>query len=281
MLSSLTGCALFRRPGEDTLTVRAQSLSLRATDACRRGDWESAKGWFEQAVKACPSDVQTRRRYADALWEQGHRDEALAQMKEAVRLSAQAPELLMRYGRLLLTAGHVAEADRISREAVDRFPAHAQALALRGAVFQRRGDLDEAIERYHQALRQQPVYPQVKLALAEIAHQRGQHQRCLATLASLKKDYPQGKTPWQVLWLEGLALRDLQRYDEAAQQFSQIASSGHIAPEVLYGEADAWYRAGQYRRAWMAAEDLERKFPDYAPGRSLHRQLASLPSHLR
>ena len=277
----LQGCALFHRPSEDVLTVRAQSLSLQASDACRRGDWTSAREWFDEAIKACPTDVQTRRRYAEALWDQGLVDDSLNQMKEAVRLSADAPEVLIRYGRLLVSAGRTAEADAVSRRAVARFPSNAQALALRGAVLQQRGAYDEAMSIYHQALRRQPDYPQVKLALAEIAHRRGQHQRCLATLSALKEDYPQGRIPWQVDWLEGLALHDLDRFAEAAERFSHVASSGNASAEVLYREADAWYRAGRYRRAWMAAQELARSFPDYEPGRALHAELASLPTRLR
>ena len=241
-----TGCAALRQPRPEERIVAARGLSLRALNASEGGKWEEAKTLFEEALETCSIDVQTRRRYAEALWEHGDREAALAQMHEAVRLSAHTPALLVAYGRMLLETHEVERANRVCRQAVERAPQMAEALALLGDIYVSQGKLEEALEVYHRALRVRPEFPQVRLAVARIDLLRDRPLRCLATLSELQRDLPQGREPDEALWLEGLALKSLGRYHDAVERFAALEERGAGGTELGRELADALWRAGEH-----------------------------------
>ena len=247
------GCAALRQPRPEERIVAARGLSLRALSASEGGKWEEAKALFEEALETCSIDVQTRRRYAEALWEHGDRQAALTQMHEAVRLSAHTPALLVAYGRMLLETDQVNEAHRVCRQAVERAPQMADALALLGDIYVSQGKLEDAIEVYHRALRVQPEFPQVRLAIARIDLLRGRPLRCLATLSELQRDLPQGREPDEALWLEGLALKSLGRYHDAVERFAALEQRGVGGAELGRELADALWRAGEHDAAQEVA----------------------------
>ena len=243
------GCAALRQPRPEERIVAARGLSLRALSASEGGKWEEAKALFEEALETCSIDVQTRRRYAEALWEHGDRQAALTQMHEAVRLSAHTPALLVAYGRMLLETHQVEKAHRVCRQAVERAPQMAEALALLGDIYLAQGKLEEALEVFHRALRVQPEFPQVRLAIAHIDLLRGRPLRCLATLSELQRHLPQGREPDEALWLEGLALKSLRRYHDAVERFAALEKRGAGGAELGRELADALWRAGEHDAA--------------------------------
>ena len=83
--------------------------------------------------------------------------------------------------------------------------------------FENTGHDEEALASYHRALSYQSHYPRVQLATADIYSRQKRHARALATLRTLADGYPSGETPPQVLMLQGLALKELGRYEAAAK----------------------------------------------------------------
>lgn len=272
---------MLRGPRPEEKIVTARGLSLRAVDASRRGAWADAKQLFEQALQACPVDVQTRKRYAESLWLYGDRTAALEQMKQAVRLSARSPDLLVAYGQMLLQSGQVEAADRIAGEAANRAPMDANALALRGDVWMAQGRWDEALEIYHRALKSQPDLPRVQLAVARIDYLRGRPLRCLATLSTYLQQNPTGRESDEALWLEGLALRSLDRQQDALVRFENLAARGARSPELLRELAEAKWQLGDRTGARAVLADLQRSFPTHPATGALTARMSETPVQIR
>ncbi len=261
LLLCSSGCAALRGPRPEERIVAARGMSLRALDASEGGEWERAQELFEQALETCPIDVHTRRRYAEALWEHGDRDRAVKQMAEAVRLSADSPLLLVAYGRMLLESEQVATADQVCHRAVRRAPHLADALALQGDIRQAQGRYEEALEVYHRALKVEPMQPGVRLAVARIDYLRGRPLRCLATLSALSRELPQGREPAEAIWLEGIALKSLGRFRDAAERFVKLRERGPVTGELLAELADSLWRAGEPEAAREVLAQYQQAFP--------------------
>src|SRR5438105_11527494 len=90
------GCRVFRthKVSEESIAA-ARQLSLQGIDAQQRGRWDQAEGLFAAAIVKCPIDERAHFGYAEALWRRGRQSEAIAQMEEAVRLSASDPERMV------------------------------------------------------------------------------------------------------------------------------------------------------------------------------------------
>src|SRR4051812_36410057 len=87
------GCRIFRthKISEESIAA-ARQLSLQGIDAQQRGRWDQAEGLFAAAIVKCPIDERARFGYAESLWHRGALADAISQMEEAVRLSANDPE---------------------------------------------------------------------------------------------------------------------------------------------------------------------------------------------
>src|SRR5262245_49468246 len=108
---SVAGCRSLRCPGSaDASLAAARQTSLLAQEAQQRSQWEQAEALYASAIQQCPSDERARHGYAQALWQRGAQDEAVAQMEEAVRLSGSDPQRLVELGEMYLHRGELRRA---------------------------------------------------------------------------------------------------------------------------------------------------------------------------
>ena len=226
------GCRLVPRgPVPQDLAV-ARRLSNEGLSAADRNDLAHAERLLERAVKACPTDVEARRHYADVLWRRGERMEAVKQISEALRLSPGEMPLCLDGGRMYMELGLLDDADRLAAAAAAAAPASAAAWRLRGQVALARGRPDDALADFHRALALDPDDRDALLDTAEVYRRLGRPQRCLATLAILGETYGPGQTPAHVLALEGLAQESLGRRLDALESYRQAVARGGPSPDL-------------------------------------------------
>jgi tetratricopeptide (TPR) repeat protein len=202
-------------------------------------------------------------------------------MEQAVRLSGGNAELQVRLGDMYLARGDLAGAGRQAERAIERTRQLASAWALRGDVLRRQGNVEEALANYHRALSYQKCFPRVQLAIAEIYRDRRRPMRALATLRSLVDGYAVGERPQRVLFLEGLVLKDLGRYDEAVQSLGAATKRGEPTRELLYHFAEAQLLAGDPTNAQLTAERAMARASEQTSGDALQAQFQSLNRRLR
>ncbi len=139
-LAACCGCTLL---GPDRNSPKQIAASRQKTQKgiseLDRGDWKNGERDLAEAIEHCPADPEARRHYAEALWHNGAKAKALAEMQEALRLAGEDTSLRVRIGEMLMELGQSAEALRMANEAIDLDPRLASAWLLRGQIAQSAG----------------------------------------------------------------------------------------------------------------------------------------------
>jgi len=269
-----SGCrALSCKQASDENISVARQLSLQGMGAQQKGRWDQAETLYASAVTRCPTDERARCGYAESLWQRGAHDEAVGHMEEAVRLSGDDPERMVQLGNMYLTLGQLDRAQTFADKAIAANRHLAGAWALRGDIQRSRGLISDALASYHRALSLQEHYQEVQFALAEIYTQQGRPQRALATLQSLEDDFPPGQIPSNVLYREGLVLRQLGRYQDAAKALALASEKGEPSAELLNELARTHMLAGDPASASLANAAALARDPNHASSQQLKAEL--------
>jgi tetratricopeptide (TPR) repeat protein len=263
------GCASLSRSRLDEGVLTGRQLSLRGAEAIQQSRWGDAEGFMSEAVRLCPMDERMRAQYAETLWNLNARDDAIQHMQFAVRLSGGSPELLVRLGDMYLEHGDLTLASQQADRAIAANRQLASAWALRGDVQQRQGDEEESLASYHRALSYSDHYPRVQLAIAEVYRRQGRHGRVLATLRNLADGYPVGEVPGQVRYLEGLAQKELGRYDAAVGSFTAATRKSPPSSELLFQLAETRLLMGDSVNSQIAARAALAIEPTHEPSQRL------------
>jgi len=264
------GCQLFRSQGPISKPVAdARELSQRGLGAMERGDLPGAEALLGQAVKVCPSDIEARRQYAEALWQRGQRELALSNMEKAQSLAPDDAQVGCRVGEMYLAMGRVDDARQRADDVLDLTPGESRAWALRGRSEVAAGNLDRALADFHRALENAHDDRQLLLETSELYRRMNRPQRALSTLTALCETYGPGEEPQQVLYLKGLALAALSRHDEAADAFALALEHGSASPELLYRLGESALAAGRASDAERAVSQALAMDPGHEPSRGL------------
>ena len=269
LASSVTGCASLCRNPVPAAVVSARQISLKGIEAMEQGRWDEAEALFASAIETYPADERAQQRYAELLWRRGDRDNAILHMEQCSRLSGGDPNLRVRLGEMHLSQGNTGLAHWQAKQAIRSHRETPAAWALQGDVLSRQGRLDEAMVSYHRALSLQKNYPHVQLVLADIYRQRRRPRRVLSTLDSLVSELPPGDVPQQVLYLQGLAFKELQRYDDAVTALSAAVQQAEPNVELLYHLGEAELLSGDVTNARLAVQAALARVPNHEPSRKL------------
>jgi tetratricopeptide (TPR) repeat protein len=278
-IAAPSGCASLGRRGPTPEDVAAgRELTQQGAAAIELGQWERAELLLQRAAETSPVDAVTRRQLAEALWHRNASEAALAQMEAAVQLDATDASLVVRRGEMLLATGAAGKALGEAEQAIRLDPKLSSAWALRGRVNWQLQQSDRALADLQRALQYSPESSDVLMDVAAIYRQRGEHQRCLTTLHHLLDTYPPGQQAQQALWMEGLALVDLGRSQQAAESLLAATRQGPPNADLLCQLAQAQLASG---RRQDAAETLRQALlanAAHGPSRQLQIQLASEPT---
>jgi tetratricopeptide (TPR) repeat protein len=275
-LPGMQGCRTLncQKPSDETI-AQTRQLSLQGKDAQQKGRWDQAETYFSQAVQKSPNDERARCGYAESLWRRGAKDQAITHMVEAVKLSGDDPERLVQLGHMYLAQNNLPAATRQVDKAIAANKHSASAWALRGNIYRMSGQREEALAAYHRALSYQPHFPEVQVSLSEIYSQSHRPQRALATIQSLADQYPPGSVPANVLYRQGLVLRQLGRNHDAAECLATASQQGQPTPEVLCELAQCRLLTGDRANAMLAVRNALQLDPHHAGALQLQHEIAS------
>jgi tetratricopeptide (TPR) repeat protein len=225
------GCRFVPRRGPVPPEVAdARRLSNEGLSALDRGDRDRAQSLLAQAVSRCPVDVDARRHYADVLWKQGRRTEAVGQVSEALKLSPDDAGLCIMGGWMYLELGLLADTERLAADAVRLAPRSAEAWHLRGRLAMARGEFTAAVDDFHRGLATAPGHPELLTDTAEAYLRLDKPRRALATLAILAENAGPGHMPTPAIMMEAAALEALGRRDEAMAGYREAVARGDAPP---------------------------------------------------
>ena len=123
---------------------------------------------------------------SSALKVQGHLDEALSHIHEALRLHPRHPQLHYNLGNTQLALGHSEQAIESYRQALAIEPDHPKANNNLAVAFQQMGDMERAVEHYREQLTVSPMdaraHANLGSALLEQGHADGADKAFLRAL---------------------------------------------------------------------------------------------------
>jgi tetratricopeptide (TPR) repeat protein len=194
-------------------------------------------------------------------------------MEKSVELSGGDATLQVRLGEMYLGRGDVGLAMQQAEQAIQSNRDLACAWALRADVHRQRGALPEALADYHRSLWQDGFCPHVQLALAAIYREQQRPRRALSTLEALAENYAPDKQPFQLRFEQGLAMKALGRYADAADLFALVAAREDATADVFFQLAEVRMLGGDPVNARLAlASALERE-PQHVASLQLREQI--------
>lgn len=275
-LIAVTGCAALRRGPVPVDVAACRDLTQQGVTAMETGRWKEAEELLQRAAESSDVDAAPHSYLAEVLWHRGATEAALREMDEALYLDPDDAALNVRYGEMLLGTGKTEQALEFANKSIMLNPKSASAWALRGRVQWRAGQTEQALADLQHSLQFAPDTCDVLMDVAAIYRQRGQNDRCLTTLQHLLDTYPPGQGTQLAYWMEGLALADLGRPEQAAQSLRAANQVGPPNADILYYLAQANLAAGKTAAAQSAAQEALVADSAHQPSRQL---LATLAAH--
>jgi tetratricopeptide (TPR) repeat protein len=168
-----------------------------------------------------------------ALWKKGALDEAIAALKEAIRLKADFALAYSGLGVALADKGALDEAIAAHNKAIRLKPDVALAYHNLGIALFRKGALDEAIAAYNQAIRLKPDEADFHGGLAIASCEKGAHDEALAAIRNALRLDP-GKSHFHKDL--GIILLEKGAWDEAitaCEEAIRLQPDNDIAHETL------------------------------------------------
>jgi tetratricopeptide (TPR) repeat protein len=144
---------------------------------------------------------------------------------------------------------------------------------LRGDVHRQRGDPEKALVDYHRSLSQVGFCPHVQLALAAIYREQNRPQRALSTLEAMAENYAPDLQPAQLKFEQGLAMKALGRYADAADLFAQVADRGDAPADVYFQLAEVQVLSGDSVSARLALDAALEREPQHVASLQLREQI--------
>jgi tetratricopeptide (TPR) repeat protein len=239
------------------------------------GQWQQGEDLLRKAIQISPDDASTHRSLAEALWHRGARQEAVAEIEEAIEHDTNSSSLHVRAGEMDLATGAIDSALTHAERGIRTDPKSASAWALRGRCFLQKNQGDRALADLQHSLDFAPDDTDALLDVAKIYRQRGQAARSLTTVHHLLDTYPPSEESQQALTLEGLALMDLKRPQQACEVFAVVAKQGTPSADALYNLAQAYSAAGDLQQAITTAQQALALNASHQPSRELLAQLAT------
>ena len=247
LLISAVGCSLNRSFAtlSPSQIFSSGEQSRQGIAALEQGNLTEAEERLEKAIKLSKNDVNHRRYYAEALWQQGKHQEALQQLNEGIKRGGQnnvsvhisLAEKYLAIQKYTDAYHHADEAVRLDSQdfrswALRGRTKRLQAAHQAGYAEHTAAMLNQAREDYLRAVSLAPNDRDLLAELAAVQMGCGQPEQALATWLSVQNLYPQGGEPVEVLIGKMETLMVLRRFDEAETNLSAIRRRGLDNPEA-------------------------------------------------
>ncbi len=275
------GCRLPRWRGPTAVDLAAsRRLSYQGMQAAQSGRWEQAEEAFLAAIKRCPHDPESKKRYADFLLAAGKPEAALAQLEAARRLAVDDAQLRVQLAELALQMGRIDLAEPSVEEALVLQPQLPKAWHLRGKICWLTGRTNLAVEAYYRALKLHAEDPEIQFELAQMLRQRGESHKALVVLQHLMAGHLQGSEPISLLIEQGLVYAELGRFQEALTTLQTACTRAPESSACLAALAQVQHRAGLSAEAVANAQKALRMDPHCHLARDVLSQLTPLLAEL-
>ena len=213
---ALIGCSTMRRQCAERREA-CDALCQQARNAKNEGWPDQADLLLNEAVRQRPDDIETRRHLAEAMWDCGRQQDAIAEYRELVEVHPGDARLHQRLAVMSWAIGQRELAAQSADRALRLDPMAVEALLVKARSEAARREFDSAVAWYIRLSRAAPNLIDAKVELAAIHVERGHsHQACtlLRDVIAQPQLTPTQKADFE--WKLGLAYASADRWTEAA-----------------------------------------------------------------
>jgi tetratricopeptide (TPR) repeat protein len=201
---------------------QSDALHLLAIIYAQTRRYEMANDYFSRAIAAAPARADFLSNYGNALWEQGHIDEAITCCQRSLALDANRAEVYNILGNAYLSQNRAEAAAESFRKALSLHPNYPHALNNLGNALQKLNQTEEAVTCYRRALTLQANYPEAYNNLGQalkILGQISEARDCFRKAIDLRPGFTKAvwnHTEVDPIWLAPLDGKQLhlRRYHE-------------------------------------------------------------------
>jgi tetratricopeptide (TPR) repeat protein len=167
----------------------------RGTELATAGRHEEAVAEYRKALEGPLSDWRTnswrvRGNLSKSLLVLGRREEALDQVREALRLNPYSGEMHANLGYILFAGGDLARALEHTNQALRLAPKDPRPWSNRATIRLRQGDVEGALGDYGEAVRRDPKFADAYIGRGTILRDRGDLAGALADFTSAVEAAP-------------------------------------------------------------------------------------------
>ena len=144
------------------------------------GKSDEAIAEYREALRLSPQDARALFDFGNALWSLGKRDESIAAHREAIRLQPDLIEAHYNLGGALIDQGKPDEAIAEHREVIRLQPNHSAAHIRLGNILSSQRKLDEAVAEFREAIRHKPSDAAGYHSLAFALNEQGKTDEAVA-----------------------------------------------------------------------------------------------------
>lgn len=259
--------------GSQARRADAKQQVATGKELAAKGLLDAAIQKFKEAIEQNPGLAEAHFYLGGALLQKRLDGDAIPHFKEALRLGLEEAEAFAQYslGSALFFEGQVDDAIVELKEAVRLDPGSSAAHGALGLAFRHKGLLDHAFREYEEAVSLAPENPEWRVNLGSVLRRKGLVEDaivCYRTALGLSPDYAPAHH------FLAIALHHSGQFDEAIREFREslrlepdYADSGHF--HLLFGVA--LHEKGLLDEAIGAYEIVMRMQPDNP---DIHRLLA-------
>lgn len=224
---------------------RSRAWQILATSESIDGLYEPAIRHLRQAAREDPQSTEVRIQLAAALVHNTDPEDAIATLREGVKLAPRNSEVHAMLGAVLARKDRE-EAAGEYQAAIRLAPANADLYEALGALLHAGGRIDAAIAAFQEAARLQPQNTRVQ---AELGAAQAAKTQALADVARLRAAAQASRTDGNVWYRLGLAEGRAGDYDAAAQAFHRAIDLDPRAGPPHVSLAIVCYIRGAYAEA--------------------------------
>lgn len=239
----------------------AGGSSLQAgTDAIAAGDFEKARGIFEELTGEQPSNARAHFYLGVCQQNLGQGDAAVKSYERALELDPRLTEASVNLTAALLDAGDAARAEPVIERGLAREPGHPGLLYNRAIAASLLGKKTEAVKAYREALQADPSNAEIEYGYAEALVAAGSETEARPLLAKLAQsdDVP-------VLASTARLLGRLKDYDGCIRALDK-AIARQVSAELYVARGLCHHGKKDDASAYADFQQAIQKDPNYAPG---------------
>jgi protein O-mannosyl-transferase len=223
--------------------------------------WQNDETLFGYALVAAPNNFLAHQNLGLAQLKRGQAGEAIAHLREAVRLAPGSAEAQKDLGSALFEDGQIAEAIIHFRKALELRPGFAEAHNSLGIALFKKGQLSEAIVHFRKALQAKPDLAEARNNLGDALQRCGQVDEAIAQFQEALALQPDNAVACNNL---GAALRRKGQLNEAIAQYRKALTLRPDFAEAHNNLANALERGGRVEEAIVHFETALKLQPDNA-----------------